>query len=91
MILKYFKPIGKKEKDFALLDPSSLLSERVLSLSIEAINNKVSKLIVNPLESLSESMELCAAVKVIRRIFQVLLDSGMSIYKNIDEIHQLYN
>ena len=26
-ILKYFKPTGKKEKDFALADPSGLLSE----------------------------------------------------------------
>ena len=64
LILMYFKPIGKKEKDFALLDSSGLLSEWVLASSIEAINNKVSELIVNPLESLSESMELCAAVKV---------------------------
>ena len=53
-ILKYFKPIGKKEKDFALLDPSSPLRERVPSLSIEAANKKVSELI-NPVESSSES------------------------------------
>ena len=26
-ILKYFKPVGKKEKDFALPDPSGPLSE----------------------------------------------------------------
>ena len=26
-IFKYFKPVGKKEKDFALPDPSGLLSE----------------------------------------------------------------
>ena len=53
-ILKYFKPVGKKEKDFALPDPSGPLSKLVPSLSIEAANKKVSKLIVNPLESSSK-------------------------------------
>ena len=27
-IFKYFKPIGKKEKDFALQDPGDTLSEQ---------------------------------------------------------------
>ena len=52
-ILKYFKPVLRRRKT-ALPDPSGPLSERVPSLSIEAANKKVSKLIANPLESLSE-------------------------------------
>ena len=32
--LKYFKPIGKKEKNFALQDPGGALSEQVPSSSI---------------------------------------------------------
>ena len=55
LILKYFKSVCKKEKDFALPDPSDPLSELVPSLSIEAANSKVSELIANPLESASDS------------------------------------
>ena len=54
-ILKYFKPVCKKEKGFTLPDPSGPLSKQVPSSSIEAANNKVSKLIANPLESASSS------------------------------------
>ena len=39
-ILKHFKPVGKKEKDFALPDPSGPLSKQVPSSSIEAANRK---------------------------------------------------
>ena len=53
-ILKYFKPI-KKGKELALPDPNGLLSEQVPSSSIEAANNKVSEIITNRLETLSES------------------------------------
>ena len=55
LILKYFKPVCKKEKGFTLPDPSGPLSEGVPSSSIEAANNKVSELIANPLESASWS------------------------------------
>ena len=51
-ILKYFKPVCKKEKGFTLPGP---LSEPVPSSSIEAANNKVSELIANALESTSSS------------------------------------
>ena len=54
LILKYLKPVCKKEKDFALPDPSGPLSERVPSSSIKVANKKVSELISNPLESSSE-------------------------------------
>ena len=54
-ILKYFKPVGKKEKNFTLSDPSGPLSERVPSSSIKAANKKVSELIANHLESSSKS------------------------------------
>lgn len=38
------KPVCKKENEFALLDPSALISKRMPSSSIEAANNKIAKL-----------------------------------------------
>lgn len=82
-ILKYvFEPVSKKEKDFALPDPSGVFSEQVPSLFIEAANKKVSKLIANHLESSSESTKLCA-VKVGCSVFQVLL---VECLKNIEDV-----
>ena len=71
-ILKYFKPICKKEKDFALPDPSGPLSERVPSSSIEAANKKVSELLANPLESSSEQEVHPSQSKTKRKPYLIL-------------------
>ena len=71
-ILKYCKPVCKKEKEFASPDPSGPLSERVPSSSIEAANNKVSELIANPLESSSESEIHPSQSKMKRKPYLIL-------------------
>ena len=71
-ILKYFKPVCKKEKDFVLPDPSGPLSERVPSSSIEAANKKVSELIANPLESSSEQEVHPSQSKTKRKRYLIL-------------------
>ena len=74
LIVKYFKPVCKKEKDFALPDPSGPLSKRVPSSSIEAANKKVSELLANPLQSSSEQEQVHPSKSKTKRKPYLILD-----------------